>query len=648
MTLSEIGIKEIKNGLYSTLCPQCSHLRKREHQKMPCLTVNNVEGNVWWNCNHCNFKGKLNTYEKYEKVRKASGMPMVLPDLFSKEVSDLLTKKQITPQTAKAYGCYERKGFNGHYELAFPYFKHHTLVNVMYRRTVYNKETEGKVYQLGKDKHGAESCYWGLQLLDLNASKTVTIVEGQFDALTHFQCGYTNVLSVPMGAPSPEQKNLENKMAFAKDPYVMEILSQAERINLFTDGDANGVHLRNLLADIYGKDRCWIYDFPKGYKDSNEIYAGDIEKGLDPLSKVGIDKMHELSIPFPIRGIITIDNCREELLNMEKNGVDMGYFTGKSYFDDLFRVKKKILLGITAIPGAGKSLLWREYMINLCKNNKDLKIAGFTPEMRPPSREYIKIMENYIGKTYRNERTNSMSTVEKSAAEDFVRRHFTLVAPDTNNFENLVGKVDKAAASSPKGLRSILAYMKYLKHTYGIQGFWIDAWNKLDHQRPSNKPIEEFISHELDYVLEFLDREDLFCAVIAHPTKMDTVRGGNYRKPTLYDIKGSSAWNEKLDIGIVAHRNLYRNMNRKDDNGDEVWEIDNTAPTVISVEKMKFDELGELGSVKLWLDKERGDRFTPKDPAQASYQDKINSKKVVPITSSVPESSDDEYVEPPF
>lgn len=643
-TLSDLGISPIKNGLYSTVCPNCSSTRKKEHQKLPCLTVHNVEGNVWWNCNHCGtFKGRLTDYAKYERVRAASGQPKSLPEIFSKEVSDLLRKKGINASTAKAYGCYERKGFNGYYELAFPYFMHNNLVNVMYRRTVYDKEKEGKVYQLGKEKHGALSCYFGLQLIDLNVSKTITITEGQFDALTHYECGFRNVISVPMGAPSPNQQNLDNKMEFAKDPYVMKIMNEAERINIFTDGDTNGKYLRDLLADIYGKDKCWYYEYPEGYKDSNEIYAGDIEKGLDPKGRVGIKDMYEFSRPYPVKGIITIDDCKDDLLNMGNLGYDRGYYTGKQYYDERFRLRKKILCGITGVPSFGKTVLWRDYMVNLVKNNNALRVAGFTPEMRPPYREYVKIMENYIGKEYKKDRANSMTENERLMAEDFVRKHFILVAPDVNNFEDFYGRKKKENINKPKGLRSILAYMKYLKHIYGIQGFWIDAWNKIDHQRPPSKPIEEFISHELDYILEFLDKEDLFCTIIAHPTKMETIRGGNYRKPTLYDIKGSSAWNEKLDIGVVAHRMLYAKTNRKDDNGDEVWEIDKGAPTTMSVEKMKFDELGEIGQINLWLNKVNGERFTIKDPNRSDYNEKINKEKFK-ITSSVSE----EPITPPF
>lgn len=655
-TLESLGIKPVKSGTYATTCPKCSHTRKPAHRNTPCLTVHNEQGNVWWNCNHptCGWKGNLGVYQKYDKVYQASRMPQVKPSVYHKEVTDWLSSKHISPDTAMKCGVYEVNGANGHKEVAFPYYYQRTLVNVMFRRLVYDKEVYGKVYQLSKEKCGTKSCFWGLEMLDFDMCKDLTIVEGQTDRMTLIQCGKQNVLSVPMGAPDPKSKNLESKLEFVTDPYIINLLEPAERIFIFTDGDEPGIYLRDLLADKLGKTRCYIYTYPKGYKDSNEIYGGDIEKDLDPQGKAGIDRMYEHARPYPIKGIITVRAAMHELDMLANNGFTKGWLTGRNEFDNLFSFKPKILGGLTGIPSYGKSVVWRQYAHDLCKNNPDMRLAGFTPEMRPVSREYAKIAELFIGKSWDKGKMNSMNEGEREFALTFVERHFTIINPDIHNFEDMTKKVDKNTAFSPKGLRNILAYMKYLKKTIGIKGFWIDAWNKLDHQRPTNKPIEEFISQELDYLLEFLNKEDLFCMVIAHPTKMDIVRGGNFRKPTLYDIKGSSAWNEKLDIGMVAHRTPWVKTNQKDENGDDVWEMDNTVPTVLSVEKMKFDELGTIGSVKMWLDKSKGDRFVFQD---LGIEHASKSKKRVPITSTVPvrditeplsAQNDDDFIEPPF
>jgi hypothetical protein len=83
--------------------------------------------------------------------------------------------------------------------------------------------------------------------------------------------------------------------------------------------------------------------------------------------------------------------------------------------------------------------------------------------------------------------------------------------------------------------------------------------------------------------------------------------------PSLYDIKGSSAWKEKADIGIVVHR--YKNKKRdsaeipKGADEDDKYEVMHDAPTIIRTEKIRFEETGVEDRVKLRMDAKRGGRF---------------------------------------
>lgn len=632
MTFEDLGIKVQRTGLHSTTCPKCSSERKKEHQKTPCLSVNNEEGNKWWKCNHCGWSGNLSMHEKFNKVYESARMPKHIPDVYSKPVMDFFSKKQINPAIAKQLGVYERMTKTWT-EVCFPFRIGYTLVNVKFRPLVDDKSVP-KHYCVKKDT-GSRETYWLLDKINFDENPDLTIVEGETDCLTHWTVGRTNVISVPMGAPNPNSDAV-GKLAFAREPDVVAIINKARRIYLFTDNDANGIYLRDLLSDIYGKEKCYIINYPIGYKDSNEVYAGDVKKGLNPLGKSGIDKLYETAQPYPIKGIIRLGNVLEELKRIQEGGFKKGYCIGGHAVDELISLERKRLMVITGAPASGKSVWWRWYTTQICKSNKELMFAGYTPESRPMSREYAKIAEAFTGKRYHKEWHNSMSDIERHKAHEFIERHFILVNPNVHNFHDFSYGKSKVA---PKGLKSILGYMKYLKQTMGIFGFWIDAWNKLDHQRPSGTPIEEFISKELDYLLEFLEVEELFCNVIAHPTKLETVRGGNYRKPTLYDIKGSSAWNEKVDIGVVLARNKFVRSSKKDDNGDEVWEISNDQPTLVSVEKMKFEELGQEGQVKMWLDKKNGNQFVTEDPAvKDTYESKVQKQKKVILN---PEVTDD-------
>lgn len=651
VTLESLGIKPVKSGRYSTTCPKCSPNRKPENRKKECLTVNNQPGDQWWNCNNpgCEFRGNLATYGKFDKVREASRMPAVKPSIYSPKVNEYLASRQISPEIALKRGVYEVKNAKGNPVICYPYYYNRSLVNVMFRNIVFDKAAgEIREWQISKDK-GTVTCFWGMELLDFDRSKDVIITEGQTDAMTWDMCGYPNVLSIPMGASMASPEAMKKKLEFATDESTVKLLENARRIYVFMDNDDAGKNFAKALAEVLGKERCWLAKYPTGYKDSNEVYAGDAKKNLDPLGKTGIDKIFETAYPFPMKGIITVSMVMEELNKIANDGFKRGLLTGNEDIDKLISLKQGTLIGMTGIPSFGKSVTLRYLLTEYVKKNSFLEFAGYTPESRPVSREYAKIAEIVAGQRFESKWHNGMNEEKRRTTLEYVEKHFTLVNPEVNNFEIFGKKMDPRNQFAPKGLRSILGYMKYLKETKGIFGFWIDAWNKLDHQRPSSKPIEEFISQELDYLLEFLDREQLLGIVIAHPTKMERIRGGNYRIPSLYDMKGSSAWNEKLDIGLISHRNMYQMTNKKDpDTGDDIWELNKNAPTDLICEKMKFDELGEVGKVRMWMDKTAGDRFVFSDPNKGDgYEEKKQkSKKKEAVVIGEPMEADDDSGNP--
>jgi len=58
MTYADYNIKVKKSsGEEATVCPKCSHTRKKKSDK--CLSVNH-DLSVW-NCFHCGWSGKLKT-----------------------------------------------------------------------------------------------------------------------------------------------------------------------------------------------------------------------------------------------------------------------------------------------------------------------------------------------------------------------------------------------------------------------------------------------------------------------------------------------------------------------------------------------------------------------------------------------------------
>jgi hypothetical protein len=191
----------------------------------------------------------------------------------------------------------------------------------------------------------------------------------------------------------------------------------------------------------------------------------------------------------------------------------------------------------------------------------------------------------------------------------YVQKHFFCIAPNKLNFETWSGKIVSDRVNT---IESLLQYIIYLKKTEDIFGFVIDAWNKIEHEQPKNITETSFISQQLDRLINFIDVYDLHCILIAHPTKIEKI-GINYRKPVMYDIKGSSAWFEKPDIGLTVHRYLYKKRPAgeipDDATDDDRIIIDIDAPTIITNEKTRFEETGKLGRVKMKMDFLKGGSF---------------------------------------
>lgn len=606
-SFEDLKISPVKNGRYTTTCPQCSHLRKAEHKKVHCLTVNNEVGNRWYNCSHCNaFSGNLDIMERFDEVYKKARMPKVRPTLFSPDVQGWLDLKQISAATALRLGCYEIKtDIEGKtHAIAYPYYWRKTLRNVMFRKPVASKgDASGpREWQINKEA-GTESIFWGLDELDLESKNEVIITEGQTDRMTWYEVGYSNVLSLPMGGIAPNSRNNEKKLEFLNKEF-MDLTKDVARFILAVDNDEVGKHTEAILANALGPERCFRVVYPYKYKDTNEVWAGDVGKDLEPRRKKGVDELYQSAKPYPIAGIIRLRDVSAEVRILAEDGLKKGFVTGLKTWDDHLSLREKLMVVVTGIPKMGKSTFWRDYSVKQCRNNDDMKWAMYTPESRPMRREYLKLMENYAGMGSNPKWKNSMSMEQYKAAERWVDERYILIAPENKNFYNFNKKDTK-----PKTLDNLFDYFKTLKRNEGIFGFSIDAWNKIDHQRPSGISETDFISRELDRVLEFCDVHSMCGVIIAHPAKQEKIAGNNYEIPTMYDIKGSSAWNEKADIGISIHR--YKNVNQNENikGAKPLWRKNTFAPTICSVLAVRFDELAKEGEFETFMDWRKGDRF---------------------------------------
>lgn len=494
------------NGSKDTICPKCSHNRKKSTQK--CLHVD-FDLQVW-RCNHCGWSGGLpkEAQIKYERPiwKNKTDLPDTILKFFEKRRigTETLLKAKITSQTE--YMPQLEKEVN---VIAFNYFFQGELLNIKYR-------DDKKNFKLFK----------GAELLPYNLDSTigageVWITEGEMDCLSLIEAGVENTISVPNGAG--------NNTTYL-DRF-MPLFDSVGKIHICTDNDTKGRELREQLANRFGKHRCDYIVFD-GCKDANEYLILN--------GKIALREACQSFKEFPLVGVFTVGDCIDQISDLYLNGLPEGCSTGMNRFDELLKFHKGYLTTITGIPGHGKSDFLDQILIKLFERH-GWKGAFYSPENRPTELHIAKIVRKLTHKSWVGH--NRLSEKELLDCIKLLDYNFWFVKPETDF-----------------SLQSILDHVATLVNRKGIDWFVIDAWNKLDHLYTDSET--KYIGQSLDKIVSFCERNNVHCFLVAHPTKIRKQKDSDlYEVPTLYDIAGSANFFNKSDNGITVYRNMDEGTN---------------------------------------------------------------------------------------
>lgn len=527
-----INIKLIKSS-GKTICPKCSHTRK--NKKDPCLSVNIVEG-IYKCHNDCGFAGRVfnkPVYQKKEYIKPIFNNRTDLP----KSIVDWFFKRGISQQTLidfKITDGVEWMPQTGkeHTTINFNYFRNSELVNIKFR-------DGAKRFKLVKD---AELIFY-----NLDSIKDVTeciICEGEIDAMSWHEAGFSHVISVPNGA----SKN--QKMEYLDNCF--DYFTNKTKIYLSTDDDIPGRELRDELSRRLGLERCHKVDF-EGLKDANEYL---VTKGKHLL----LDRLN-YSKEFPITGVFTISDVWDQIEDIYLNGLPQGDRTGDEEFDNHLRFFPGELTMITGIPGHGKSIFLDQITIGLALNS-DWKFGVFSPESFPIEFYYTRLIKRLTGKKFSK---HNISRDELEQVKKWTGDRYHLIFPQTEGFS----------------LDVILEKAKKLVLRKGIKGLIIDPWNRIEATMTNGSSQTKFITEQLTKIVNFNQITGVHTFLVAHPTKMLKDEGRiNYLVPNLYNISGSADFFNMTQNGFTVYRNY------KEDR------------TEIHIQKVKWEHIGKIGLIE--------------------------------------------------
>lgn len=458
----------------------------------------------------------------------------------------------LSVETAAAMGLYSgRRLRDGSIEadesgniLCFPYFEHGDEVNTKYRwsqdgqrrfmqrkdavKTLYNADVLFHPALMEALSEGNESLIW---------------VEGEFDVLAGKESSYDTIVSVPDGAPPardgkgklidvPDDDwdiDPEDDDKFAFMGRLMHQLMEVKTHIICTDDDEPGQRLAKELVRRLGAAKCHWVTYPKDEVVPDKKNRGKLRspKDLNEVKQyLGAEAVREMinnAKPWPVKGLFRLSDYPElEIPAMCEIGLS-------EELDGLMKFYPGQFVVCTGTPNVGKSTLINQVAVLLAKKHK-WPIAIFSGE-----KDVKPFLAHELMTAFLEKERKLWTFEEKKKAEAFVQRYFQFIDyDDSKDFEiDVKFLIDTAMVAVFRD---------------GVKCLVIDPWNELEHNRPANTSLTEYVGKAIKQLKRFAKQFGVCVIVVAHPTKLDP---GSV--PGLYSISDSAHWANKPDLGIVVH-----------------------------------------------------------------------------------------------
>lgn len=299
---------KVRNGqVIPRYCPFCHGGENRDINTFAVGLYNGAYQCLRGNCNEKGSFSQLmkyfgeNSASEYDDVKLLNYAPtakksFVKPDVNSilpltDEIVTYFALRKISEDTLKAF----KIGADTNGNIIFPFYRNAGLVYIKYRKPKKHTKADGpKEWAMAN----TEPILFGMDNVSFN--KPLVITEGEIDALSAYEAGIHNVVSVPCGC---------NYMDWINTCW--DWLENFQQIILLGDSDEPGLEMMNTLVKRLGEDRCMIapqypqlivdgIDSGRVCKDANEIlyaYGPDMLKHL-------VDNCE----PAPVEGVLNIAN----------------------------------------------------------------------------------------------------------------------------------------------------------------------------------------------------------------------------------------------------------------------------------------------------------------------------------------------------
>jgi len=268
--------------------------------------------------------------------------------------------------------------------------------------------------------------------------------------------------------------------------------------------------------------------------------------------------------------VIGVDELTDPVVKHYRSAhLPAGVSTGLPNMDPLWRIEKGSLIVLTGIPGAGKSEVMDQVIVNTIRMH-DWAWCVFSPESWPLANHTGKLLEKWEGRGFGGAQPTRMTESEVIIATQQIGQSVRFLDPAEDEpitFDWLFKGYNEAYDRSP------------------FDALLLDPFNETEHRRPRGVSETEYIGMILTEFRNWARRRSVAVVIVAHPQKLLRDKEGNYPVPTPYDINGSAAWRNKSDVCGTMWRDYTANS---------------LVPVQFHIQKMRNRRAGTLGCANMF------------------------------------------------
>lgn len=468
-------------------------------------------------------------------------------------VYSYLASRKISSETADYLDI--RQDQNGN--MAFNYYNDNdVLMMVKYRpaRKI-GKTADGKKENKCWCQPGADTTPLLFNMNRVNPSQPLLITEGELDAAAAIESGFTNVVSVPLGA---------NNYGWIEENW--NWLEQFDSIIICSDNDQAGAKMQSDVVPRLGGWRTKVAEIPPIYTDANGVERNlkDINELLYFGGKDAVLDMIYNAKDTPVPSLIDFSDIGD----MNMYDID-GIRTGIAELDScIMRLFYSTLTILSGTPGSGKTSFLYQIICSCMDQGKSCWL--FSREL---PQWMTKNWMNYI--LAGNRHLNEYETPEHS-------KYYRIDSDAKSQISDAYrGMLKIYKDEYPNDVASIKESMVDSARKYGCKLFIVDNLTTVDldaSDENRNGKQTAFVN----WLIEFSMKYNVATILVCHPRKMQFVS----ENVGMYDISGTS------NIINLAHRAIGLRRVRKEEkqgqlnrNGDGWYKKPNQYDVMLNIIK---------------------------------------------------------------